>query len=108
MLLLQRLPDVVNMEDFSRQDLAGAGEATPTTASAAVGGAGKVEQLLAENQALQSRVQALQRQQEGGGVTEKEALVAEIDRLKNLTQSASKVSFVTCQRVIDILSPVMS
>lgn len=76
----QRLPDVVNMEDLSRKDL--------------VSESSKVEQLTAENQSLQSRVQQLQEAVPPAGVSieEKEELLAEITRLKEFSRSASKVS----------------
>lgn len=79
---LQRLPDVVNMEELSRKDLA----AEPS----------KMEQLAAENQALQSRITALHEEASRGAKgkgrgAEKEELLAEISRLRDLAQSASKV-----------------
>lgn len=81
-LPLQRLPDVVNMEELSRKDLA----AEPS----------KLEQLAAENQALQSRITALHEEASRGAKgkgrdAEKEELLAEISRLRDLAQSASKV-----------------
>lgn len=76
---------MVNLEDLSRKDL----EAD----------SGKLDQLSAENQALRNHIQSLEetaardkRDREGSvPLREKEELLAEISRLKKLTQSASEV-----------------
>ena len=69
------------MEDLSRKDL--------------VSESSRVEQLAAENQSLQARVRELQEAvppPAGVSVEEKEELLAEIARLKELSRSASKVN----------------
>ena len=88
---MQRLPDVVNMEDFLQKDLA--------SPSGGGGWAGRLEQLHAEKEALQRQLQALQA--EGGGASatadgqdlqrEKKELLSEVAKLRDVAQSASKV-----------------
>lgn len=73
------------MEDLSRKDL--------------VSESSRVEQLTSENQSLQSRVRELEEAvvplptpPARVSIEEKEELLAEIARLKELSRSASKVS----------------
>lgn len=91
----QRLPDVVNMEDFSRKDL----ESADSSSSS-----GQVEQLSAENEALRGQVRALEEQAASGRaepdggpsrdslLRENEELHGEVERLKTLSKSAAKVN----------------